>query len=249
LSPLSFTSARSKQCGSPGEAACSCGERGGSPGAGHGRVSAAPQAPRWHLPPRFHGRGNITLLAATARLSKPNTSPPASRRWGERGAAPGQSCKAGSRRGRAAGPVPARCHPAVVPSGSASATYPSGRCFTPVHCQVLLGFSPLGTRLQFFGSAGEEARRALVVFIRVKKGALKQTFLRVPSRVCTSRLCQHSQAAKSSRRPIRSQLQRAGVARQPNPSSLSKPVGLQQCRGFCCSPQPSRRHWGSSGCK
>lgn len=194
-------------------------------------ASAAPQAPTWHLPAGSHRRGNIALLAGVARLSKSNMSLPVARRWGERGAALGQPCKALDGQGMAAGPVPARCHPAAVPSGSASATHSSGQHFTPVCCQVLLSFSPLGTRLQFFGSAGEEARRALVVFIRVKKEALKQTFLRVLSLFRTSQPCQHSQAAKSSRRPISSQLQRAGVAQQPNPGPVPKLAELRQHRG------------------
>lgn len=57
----------------------------------------------------------------------------------------------------------------------------------------------------------------MVVFIRLKKEALKQTFLRVLSPVRTSQPCQHSQVAKSSRRLCGSQLQKAGVTQQPNP--------------------------------
>lgn len=130
-------------------------------------ASAAPQAPCWHLPPGLHRRGNIALLAGIARLSKSNMSLSAARRWGGAGGSPGAGLQSWQQGGRAAGPVPAWCQPAAVPSGSAGATDSSGRLFAPVHCQVSLGFSPLGTRLQFFGSAGEEARRALVVFIRV----------------------------------------------------------------------------------
>lgn len=141
-----------------------------------------------------------------------------------------------------------RCQPGATPQRSPPAQpvppSPQGDISLLSIARFLLGFLPLGTRLQFFGSAGEEARQALVVFIRVKKEALKQTFLRVLSLLRTSQPCQHSQAAKSSRRPIGSQLQRAGVAQQPSPGPVPKPAELRWHWGFATlrasPPSPAR---------
>lgn len=111
--------------------------------AGEGRMRRAPcrhrRSPGTALAlasPGLQLRGNIVLLAGMARISKPNKSLTAV-----------QSSRAGGGRGRAAGHVPAWCHPAAVPFGATGATAAARGRFAPVHCQVLLGFLPLGTRM------------------------------------------------------------------------------------------------------